>query len=108
MIDPDKYLSILERDNFTCQECGKKFQATGSVQLAHRIKKGKGSENYVLKFYYQNFGQSISLKMAREILNHPDNLVSVCSLKCNDRQNIFFNPVERDKLLLKIIGKVAA
>jgi hypothetical protein len=107
-MDIDKYISILERDKYTCRECGRTYQRTGSIQLAHRIKQGKGSENYILKFYYQHFGQSISLKMAREILNHPDNLVSVCSLKCNDRQNIFFNPVERDKLLLKIIGKVAA
>jgi len=107
MLNQDEYYSILVRDNFTCKQCGKTPGISG-LQIAHRIKNGVGTENYIQNYYHlkHGFNFALSMKTIKAIINHPDNLVTVCSLRCNDKQNIFYNPVERDELLLQIIDKV--
>lgn len=98
---------IFSRDGYICQICGKPIRSYGFEQIAHCIKQGKGSEDYVLSFIWNEYRKDRSRKWVKDnIINHPDNLKSVCSLKCNDRCNIFNNPVERDILLVKIIKKV--
>lgn len=59
-------LDILERDNFMCV-CGKSVYTYGTPQIAHRIPQRK----HLIKKY------------GKEIIHHPANLVSTCSLKCN-------------------------
>lgn len=103
-MDNDKYITIMARDGFICQECGATPGVAG-LQLAHRIKKGKGSEKHIRSFFVR-FGIGLDKAKIREVLSHPDNLVTVCSLKCNDKQNIFYKTVERDELLWKIFRQI--
>jgi len=56
-------------------------------------------ENYEVNPYL------VTRTESKDILDDPDNLVTACSGSCNDSQNIFFNPVERDKLMDKILQK---
>ena len=92
---------VFIRDFFTCQRCGK----TGGIHIAHRIKQGIGSEKYIQDYMFNKYNDYKPLSFIREfIINHPLNMVTVCSLKCNDSFNIFFNEVERDELLNKIIN----
>ena len=98
---------IFSRDGYICQICGKPVRSYGFEQIAHCIKQGKGSEDYVMQFIWNEYRKDRSRKWVKDnIINHPDNLKSVCSLRCNDRCNIFNKPVERDILLQKIIKKV--
>lgn len=101
----DDYKSIVVRDVFNCQQCGMTVNYD-NCQLAHRIKSGSGSVKYI-----ENYLQSKQIYKSKKfiqdtILSHPDNLVTTCSLKCNDKCNIFFNPVKRDELLENILKKV--
>lgn len=99
-------MSIFIRDGYVCQRCGKNQQESW-LTIAHRIRKGSGSEKWVYNFVYKKYGKELKLNFIREeILNHPDNLVVACAGACNDSVNIFFKPVERDKLLIKIIKKL--
>lgn len=66
MMDDEKRLEIFERDSFTCI-CGCSVMAHGTPQLAHRIPQRK--------HLFRKFGA--------EIIHHPINLVSTCSLECN-------------------------
>ena len=98
---------IFCRDFYTCRVCGKPARYYNSAQIAHCIKQGKGSEDYIMSFIWNEYQKDRSRKWIRDnIINHPDNLKLTCSLKCNDRCNIFNNPVEREKLLKSIIKKV--
>ena len=98
---------IFCRDFYTCRVCSKPARYYNSAQIAHCIKQGKGSEDYIMSFIQSEFNKDVSRKWIRDnIINHPDNLKLTCSLKCNDRCNIFNNPVEREKLLKSIIKKV--
>jgi len=92
---------VYYRDGFRCQypECNRIGYM--SLEMAHRISKGKDNVNYVMNFWYKNFSQMISNKKAEEILNHDLNLVSSCS-KHNSYFNIGNSPVERDRLLFEI------
>lgn len=92
--------SIFARDGFICQTCGKPVY-NRQPQIAHRIKQGKQSVNFLLKEK-----KCLTVKQAEAILNHELNLVTTCSLKCNDSQNIFFKPVERDELIKQILKEV--
>lgn len=97
-------VKIMIRDFFTCQKCYKMPGMSG-LQIAHRIKSGKGTEKYI-QFYLETVQhQEWLLKEIREqIIDHPLNLVSTCSLSCNDSFNIFNNPEERDKLINEILS----
>lgn len=94
---------VLIRDFFSCQRCGKSPGVNG-LQIAHRIKSGTGTEKYI-QFYLETVQhQEWFLKDIREkIIDHPLNLVTTCSLSCNDSFNIFNNPEERDRLINKIL-----
>jgi 5-methylcytosine-specific restriction endonuclease McrA len=100
MIDSQKRYEIFSRDFFTCQRCG----ATGQekLTLAHRIKSGVGSEEFLIKYFEAVYNISLQKKQARDILDHQFNLVTACSGRCNDSYNIFFKPNEMNELIYKI------
>lgn len=94
---------VLVRDFFTCQRCGRH----NTLQIAHRIHKGKESCRHIQDYILENYGEELTKTFINdEILNHPDNLVTTCSLPCNSSYNIFYNPVERDKLICSIYEKI--
>lgn len=72
----EKRQEIFARDGYLCRECGRSVHAFGTAQLAHRIAQTKSNK----------------AKYGLEVIHHPLNLASVCSLRCNDAQNIGFNP----------------
>jgi 5-methylcytosine-specific restriction endonuclease McrA len=72
---------IFQRDNYTCLACGEPAR-----QIAHGISDSKMN----LKKY------------GDEIVNHPFNLFSVCSLACNSKFNIDNKPNE----ILAIIERI--
>lgn len=77
---------IFRRDGYTCQYCGESIYQFGNPQLAHRI------------------SQSVMnvKRYGKEVIHHPLNMVSVCSLRCNDAQNIGFSTKQADELAEKI------
>jgi hypothetical protein len=82
---------VFARDNWTCQTCGESIYIHGTPQAAHRIGKGKVNLR----------------KYGPEIIHHPLNLVSVCSIgKCNDAVNIGNSPVEIEALVDKILEAI--
>lgn len=105
MITADKRLNIFVRDRFICP-CGNQIDKHGTPQLAHRIKSGKGSENYLMKFIWGEYQKDRGRRWVNEfIIDNELNLISCCSLKCNDNENIFFKPVARDELAKRIIDE---
>ena len=84
----EKRQEIFARDGYLCQECAKSIYVYNTPQLAHRIAQTKGNK----------------AKYGLEVIHHPLNLVSVCSLRCNDAQNIGFNP-EACRALVEEIKK---
>ena len=78
-------LEIFERDGFRCV-CGKSVYAYGTPQLAHRVPQRK----HFLKRY------------GKEVIHHPMNLVSTCSLECNASVSIGGKPLEIAELVEKI------
>lgn len=91
---------VIIRDFFTCQTCG---VIAIHPQIAHKIKQGDGTINY-LKYWLAKRNLEWTVKQIKEIVNHPLNVCTVCSGKCNDAQNIFFNDVKREDLLTKIFN----
>ncbi len=95
MTDGDRLLAfeareaIFARDGWLCQNCGQPIRL-GSPQLAHRIPQSK----MYLKRY------------SAEIIHHPDNLASVCSLACNDALDIRGHPLEVAALVEKISSQL--
>lgn len=81
----EKRQDIFERDSWTCVICGKPL-SDGVAQLAHGISKSKCN--------IKKYGESV--------INHPLNLFSVESLKCNSKCNIGMNPVKTNELVEKI------
>jgi 5-methylcytosine-specific restriction endonuclease McrA len=77
---------IFRRDGYTCQYCGESIYRFGNPQLAHRISQGVAN----IKRY------------GKAVIHHPLNMASVCSLRCNDAQNIGFNTLQADALAEKI------
>ena len=76
-------LDIFQRDDWTCQVCGGPLSVP---QLAHRI----GQRKMFLKMY------------GKEVIHHPLNLVSVCSLECNAKVDISNRPAEVTELVQEI------
>jgi hypothetical protein len=101
----NKRISIFSRDFYTCQKCGKNKDMS-QLQVAHRIRQGKGSEKYIKEFT-DKLGLDLSKTFIREnIINHESNMTTTCSLECNASFNIFFKPLERDALLLRILEQL--
>ena len=71
----------------TCEVCGKHLDY-GNLQLAHRIASTKG--------YLKKYG--------KDVIHHPLNLATVCSLKCNDAVLLDpkTHPIEAQELIEKI------
>lgn len=91
---------IIIRDFFTCQTCGK---PANYPQIAHKIKQGKGSEEYIIKYIRENYGDDKTRTwIKKNVINSHKNVVTTCSLECNDAQNIFFNNEKRDSLIDEI------
>ena len=70
-----------------CEVCGNPLHL-GNLQLAHRIPKSKS--------YLKQYG--------KEVIHHPLNLATVCSLKCNDAVLLDpkTHPIEAQELIEKI------
>lgn len=94
---------VFARDMFTCRRCGNRKQSV--LSMAHRIKSGKGSVNYIKKYMMNNFRFSITKQEVQTILYHADNLIVACRGNCNDSYNIFNQPVNRDRLMIAIFRK---
>jgi hypothetical protein len=96
--------SVFSRSEYLCEVCGNHVSKYSTPQIAHRVHKGKTAENYIMSFIWNEFKKDRSRKWVRDnILEVAENLKAVCSLKCNDKVNIFFKPVERDELLRELI-----
>lgn len=93
---------ILRRDNYTCQCCGK-VGDENELSMAHRIKQGKGAQNYIRKYLMKKEIYYSNRFITDEIINNPLNITTACRGNCNDSFNIFFKPVQRDTLLEKIL-----
>lgn len=99
---------IIISNFWTCQTCGERVD-TKDIQIAHKIKqdktqKGKGSVAHIHSWIKDHYGLDLTAtEIVANIINHPFNVCVTCCSKCNDAQNIFFNPVKRDALLRKII-----
>lgn len=104
MITEDTRNDIFHRDGYKCVACGKHMQTYNSCQIAHSIKSGKGSENHIMAYIWSKYKKDRSRRWVQDfILDNPLNLSTTCCLSCNDSRNIFFNPVERDALIDRII-----
>lgn len=58
---------IFNRDEWICQVCGKQV-TTSTAQLAHIIPQSK----------------SMLKKWGKDIIHHPNNMLTTCSLNCNN------------------------
>ena len=77
---------IFMRDGYTCQNCGGSIYAYSFPQLAHCI---AATVSNIRKY-------------GKEVINHPDNMKSVCCLTCNDAMNIGFSTMQANELANKI------
>lgn len=78
----------LATGNGVCEVCGKTLTPS-TWQGAHRIANT----------------QTNRAKWGSWIIDHPENIAIVCSLKCNHVCNIGYNPGECLRLVQKIVNK---
>lgn len=103
-MNPETRISVFERGGYNCEICGKPVNHEGTPQIAHCIHKGKQAENHIMPYIWNKYKKDRGRKFIQvNILENKMNLVAVCSLRCNDKCNIFFKPVERDNLIDYII-----
>jgi 5-methylcytosine-specific restriction endonuclease McrA len=79
-------MELFDRDNWTCQICGEPILLYGTPQAAHKIKQAK--------HFIQKYG--------RDIIHHPENIKSVCSLECNAKVDLGNNWAEIAELAERI------
>lgn len=102
----EQWMSVVNRDMFTCQCCGKTPGMTG-LQVAHRMHQGKQTENYIIGVLTSEYNVDKSRAwIRRNVIDHPDNLKTACCSKCNDSFNLLFKPIECKKLLDSILSQV--
>lgn len=95
---------VFAASGYFCMVCGAPVQKFGTPQIAHRIHKGRESEDHIMAYLWNKYQKDRGRAFVREhILENPLNLRAVCSGKCNDKCNIFYNPVARDVLIDEII-----
>lgn len=82
----DTRLYCFKRDAWRCVHCGKYLYTAPQRQLAHKIKKSK----YNLKKY------------GAEIIHHPMNMDSTCSLSCNAKSDLGV----KDELIKHLVKKI--
>ena len=102
MIKHDVRELVFARDFYVCQKCGN----NENLGIAHRIKQGHGTINYIKKFVMKKYNLTLKKYQILEIINDPLNLVVACNGACNDSFNIFNKPVQRDELIIKILYKL--
>jgi len=91
-------MKVIIRDMYSCQRCGKQPGLNG-LQVAHRIHDGKETMAGLKNRYPDKDKKWIQ----DNILDHPLNLVTTCSLKCNSSYNIWFNDEAVEELLTAIV-----
>ena len=110
-MNKEKRYRVFTRDFFTCQNCGA-FLPASQLQVAHRVRQDSSKNEtttvkMVQEFWAVHFNKTISKKYAKEkIIDNPLNTVTVCSLRCNSKFNIFFMPEEVKELLYKIYWRL--
>lgn len=83
---------IFERDDYTCVYCEVYALSPGrQVQLAHLI---------------PNTKDMIS-RYGKDVIDHPRNRVTTCSLECNNAVQLTNKPVEADALASEILGDIS-
>jgi 5-methylcytosine-specific restriction endonuclease McrA len=88
----DEREAIFERDGYRCHHCGGDINAHGTAQLAHRIPATKAN----------------LAKYGPEIIHHPLNLLSCCSIGiCNDSA-LVKGPIAREALIDEIMEAIDA
>jgi len=103
---PETRKKVFAKGGFFCAICGRPVKSAGTPQVAHRIHKGKQSEDHIMAFIWNEYQKDRNRTFVREnILEHELNLRSVCCDKCNDACNIFFKEIERDALIREILEK---
>jgi hypothetical protein len=78
-------LEIFKRDKFKCH-CGNAITRYGTPQLGHRIKQSKCNLS----------------KYGKEIIHHPLNMTSCCSIACNARVDLGF----KEELIRELVEKI--
>ena len=86
--EKNQRLIALAKSGNKCEVCGKDL-APSTWQGAHRIANTKANR----------------AKWGNWIIDHPENIAIVCSLKCNHVCNIGYNPGECLRLVQKIVNK---
>jgi len=100
---PDQRERIISRDFWTCQRCGATPDPS-RLQVAHRMHQGKSTEKYINKILIREHGEYKTMTWIRNnIVDHPLNCVTTCSLECNGSFNVLFKPVECKKVLDSIL-----
>lgn len=73
--------------NWICLVCQKSLVHYGTAQLAHRVPRRK----------------SMLMRWGEEVINHPLNMVPVCSLKCNDSVSLGTVKAQTKDILERIV-----
>lgn len=68
---------VFERDEWTCQVCGKPV-TPNTAQLAHLIPQSK----------------AMISKYGEKIIHHPSNMLTTCSLACNNRVQVNWDQLQ--------------
>ena len=101
-MNPKTRYTVAIKSNGVCI-CGKLI-TPDTLQIAHKIHKGKQAENHIIKYLDRKHSKIYSRKwISDNILENPMNLVAVCSPACNDLCNLFFKPIARDELIDEIM-----